>query len=59
MSGYYALPGILYSIPRSPITALGLPFVFGLVSGSMTAKTVKGRWYEVGLRIYAARAACR
>lgn len=46
MSNYYALPGLLYSIPRSPVTALGLPLVFGLVSGSMTAKTVKGQWYE-------------
>jgi len=40
------LPNILLSIPRSPITAVGLPVVFGLLSGSQTRKIVESQWYK-------------
>ncbi|KAF5388154.1 hypothetical protein D9615_000460 [Tricholomella constricta] len=46
MSTPIHIPAILLSIPRSPLTAIGLPLAFGLLSGSTTAKAVKGQWYQ-------------
>lgn len=43
------LPSFLINIPRSPVTALGLPLLLGVLSGSPTGKVVKGPWYNVGI----------
>ncbi|KAF8897602.1 TspO/MBR-like protein [Infundibulicybe gibba] len=45
MSNVY-IPNILLAIPRNPITAVGLPLAFGILSGSSTAKVVRGKWYK-------------
>jgi len=45
MSVYY-LPSILLSIARNPVTAIGLPLALGTLSGSPTAKVVRGQWYN-------------
>jgi hypothetical protein len=41
------IPSILLSIPRNPVTALGLPLALGMLSGSGTAKVARGEWYKV------------
>lgn len=38
---------ILFAIPRNPVTAVGVPFVFGMLSGSPARKALKGNWYKV------------
>ncbi|EIN10447.1 TspO/MBR-like protein [Punctularia strigosozonata HHB-11173 SS5] len=40
------LPDILLSIPRNPVTAVGLPLIAGLLSGSPTRRVVQGQWYN-------------
>ncbi|GLB33867.1 putative tspO/MBR family protein [Lyophyllum shimeji] len=37
---------VLLSISRNPVTAVGLPLALGTLSGSATAKVVRGRWYQ-------------
>ncbi|KAL0576915.1 hypothetical protein V5O48_005061 [Marasmius crinis-equi] len=46
MSSNIYLPQILLNIPRNPVTAVGLPLVLGIVSGSGTASAVRGQWYR-------------
>ena len=41
------LPPLLFSIARNPVTAVGLPFIGGMISGSPTRRVVKGKWYNV------------
>lgn len=41
------LPNILLSIPRNPVTAVGLPLTLGFLSGSQTSKVVDSQWYKV------------
>ncbi|KAJ3802825.1 TspO/MBR-related protein [Lentinula aff. detonsa] len=40
------LPNVLLAIARNPVTALGLPLAFGVLSGLPTAKVVRGPWYN-------------
>ncbi|KAJ3882889.1 TspO/MBR-related protein [Lentinula edodes] len=40
------LPNILLSISRNPVTALGFPLALGVLSGTPTAKVVRGPWYN-------------
>ncbi|KAI0796711.1 TspO/MBR-like protein, partial [Abortiporus biennis] len=40
------IPSLLLAIPRNPITAIGIPVVFGMMSGSSTGKAVRGKWYK-------------
>jgi benzodiazapine receptor len=40
------IPSILLAIPRNPVTALGLPLAFGILSGIKTGDTVKSSWYK-------------
>ncbi|KAF9055348.1 TspO/MBR-related protein [Hymenopellis radicata] len=40
------LPSILLEIPRSPVTAVGLPLALGVLSGYPTAKVARGSWYK-------------
>ncbi|KAF9268044.1 TspO/MBR-related protein [Marasmius fiardii PR-910] len=46
MSYNLHLPQILLSIPRNPVTALGLPLALGILSGSSTKSVVQGQWYK-------------
>ncbi|PBK69748.1 TspO/MBR-like protein [Armillaria solidipes] len=45
MSEIY-LPAILLDIPRNTVAAIGLPLCLGILSGSSTAKVVRGDWYK-------------
>ncbi|KAK0206677.1 TspO/MBR-related protein [Desarmillaria ectypa] len=45
MSEIY-LPAVLLDIPRNTVAAIGLPLCLGFLSGSGTAKVVKGNWYK-------------
>lgn len=38
---------VLLAIPRNPVTAVGVPFVFGMLSGSPTKNIIRGQWYNV------------
>ncbi|KAJ3924083.1 TspO/MBR-related protein [Lentinula edodes] len=40
------LPNILLSISRNPVTALAFPLALGVLSGTPTAKVVRGPWYN-------------
>ncbi|KAG7096879.1 hypothetical protein E1B28_004285 [Marasmius oreades] len=46
MSSNIYLPHILLSIPRHPVTALGLPLALGILSASSTKSVVRGQWYR-------------
>jgi len=46
MSDAIFIPNILLSIPRHPVTALGLPLALGMLSGLPTAQVVRGPWYN-------------
>ncbi|KAB5595485.1 TspO/MBR family domain-containing protein [Ceratobasidium theobromae] len=41
-----SLPPLLLELPRNPVIAVGIPIVFGTLSGYSTASVVKGPWYE-------------
>ncbi|KAK7695896.1 hypothetical protein QCA50_000535 [Cerrena zonata] len=41
-----SLPPLFFSIARNPITAVGLPLLGGMLSGSPTRRVVKGQWYN-------------
>ncbi|KIJ70037.1 hypothetical protein HYDPIDRAFT_104718 [Hydnomerulius pinastri MD-312] len=43
----FTLPSLLYAISRNPVTAVGLPVVFGMLSGSRTRKDVRSNWYKI------------
>ncbi|KAK0482093.1 hypothetical protein EDD18DRAFT_1201988 [Armillaria luteobubalina] len=45
MSEIY-LPAILLDIPRNTVAAIGLPLCLGILSGSSTARVVRGDWYK-------------
>ncbi|KAF8826812.1 hypothetical protein HHX47_DHR5000963 [Lentinula edodes] len=45
------LPNILLSISRNPVTALAFPLALGVLSGTPTAKVVRGPWYNVGVAL--------
>ncbi|KAK0230658.1 TspO/MBR-related protein [Armillaria fumosa] len=45
MSEFY-LPAILLDIPRNTVAAIGLPLCLGILSGSSTARVVRGDWYK-------------
>lgn len=38
---------ILLSVPRNPVTALGLPLALGMLSGYPDHRTAAGPWYKV------------
>ncbi|KAJ3970013.1 TspO/MBR-related protein [Lentinula raphanica] len=40
------LPNVLLAILRTPVLAIGLPLVFGVLSGFPTAQVVRGPWYN-------------
>jgi hypothetical protein len=44
------LPTILLSIPRNPVTAVGLPVALGFVRGAFSRDNVKGSWFQVSRR---------
>ncbi|KAL0070698.1 hypothetical protein AAF712_001919 [Marasmius tenuissimus] len=46
MSSNIYIPQILLSIPRNPVTAVGLPLVLGILSGTRTGSVVRGQWYR-------------
>lgn len=41
------LPTILLSIPRNPVTAVGIPVALGFVRGALIRDNVKGSWFQV------------
>jgi len=43
------VPNILLTIPRNPVTALGLPLALGFLSGSPASKEANSKWYHVCL----------
>lgn len=56
MSEIY-LPAILLDIPRNTVAAIGLPLCLGILSGSLTAKVVRGDWYKAStfIRLWASQ----
>jgi hypothetical protein len=48
----FNLPPILLDIPRNPVLAIGLPLVFGSLSGYPTSKVVNGPWYRVRIILF-------
>jgi benzodiazapine receptor len=46
MSGIH-IPNILLTIPRNPVTAVGLPLTLGFFSGFTASKGASIDWYHV------------
>lgn len=44
------LPNILVSIPRNPVTAVGLPVALGFVRSAFIREHAKGSWLQVPRR---------
>lgn len=44
---------LLLAVPRNVFTAVGLPLVVGMYSGSYTEKAARGKWYNVCVSIHA------
>ena len=40
---------LLLAAPRNVFTAIGLPLVVGMYSGSYTPKAANGKWYNVSI----------
>ncbi|KZT20382.1 TspO/MBR-related protein [Neolentinus lepideus HHB14362 ss-1] len=46
MSLFANLSNILFTIPRNPVTAVGLPLTLGLLSGRSTKDVTQTQWYH-------------
>jgi hypothetical protein len=47
MAHHVELPPLLLRLTSSPVTAVGLPIIVGMLSGLPTRRVVRGHWYNV------------
>ncbi|KAL5530690.1 hypothetical protein ACEPAF_6948 [Sanghuangporus sanghuang] len=46
MATFDPFPSLLLSVSRNPVTSIGLPLAFGVLSGLPSTTAVQGQWYK-------------